>query len=165
MMESKAMRGLVRRIAVASLLVVLAGSVAVAGQETGAPVAPDVAAANFYRWYLKELAENHDPIGQDQKFLAPYVSASLLRAIEKMRKSPEGMDADYFLKAQDYLDGWVHHVSTSGTKLQTGYATTVVMLGEKSEEQRRLLVTMVKESGVWKVRRVQRLAEAARMRS
>jgi hypothetical protein len=152
----------VRMVSIVFLLVFLGCSAAVAWQEAAIATAkPDVAAATFYEWYLNELAQNHDPLSGDKKCLVPYVSAPLLRQITRMMHSPDGMEADYFIQAQDYLDGWLHHVSTSDTKVQAGVATTVVTLGEKPQEQYRLSVTLAKEAGVWKIRRVKRLPAVA----
>jgi Protein of unknown function (DUF3828) len=152
----------VRTVSIIFLFVLLGCTEAVAGQEAAiATSKPDVAAATFYKWYLNELAQNHDPLSGGTKCLAPYVSASLLRQITRMMHSPDGMEADYFIQAQDYLDGWLHHVSTSDTKVQAGVATTIVTLGEKPEEQYRLFVTLVREAGVWKIRRVKRVPAIA----
>jgi hypothetical protein len=149
----------VRTTSIVSLVVFLSCSVAVAGQTAILVTAkPDVAAATFYKWYLSELAQNHDPLSGDKKSLVPYVSASLLRQITRMMHSPDGMEADYFIQAQDYLDGWLQHVSTSDTRRQAGVATTIVTLGEKPEDQHRLSVTLLKEAGVWKIVRVKRLS-------
>jgi hypothetical protein len=148
----------VRTISIGLLLVFLGCCVAAVGQEAAsATVKPDVAAAAFYKWYLNQLEENHDPLRGDQKSLVPYVSASLLREITLKMQSPDGMDADYFIQAQDYLDDWLEHISTSDTRVQAGVATTVVSLGERPERRYRLSVTLVKEAGVWKIRRVKRL--------
>jgi hypothetical protein len=151
----------VRTTSIVSLVVFLSCSV-VAGQTAIHVTAkPDVAAATFYKWYLSELAQNHDPLSGDKKSLVPYVSASLLRQITRMMHSPDGMEADYFIQAQDYLDGWLQHVSTSDTRRQAGVATTIVTLGEKPEDQHRLSVTLLKEAGMWKILCVKRLSADA----
>src|SRR5580704_8317338 len=147
-----------RTVSIVFMLAFLGGSKAVLGQEaTTATVKPDVAASVFYNWYLNELDEHRDPLSGDQKTLVPYVTASLLHEITRTMESPGGIDADYFIQAQDYLDDWVQHISTSDTRLQPGFATTIVTLGGRPKAQYRLSVTLQKESGVWKIRRVKRL--------
>lgn len=151
-----------RTILMVFLLGVMGGSVAVLGQDASAATAkPDAAAAAFYKWYLNELDEHRDPSSGDQKALVPYVTTSLLHEIKRTMESPDGLDADYFIQAQDYLDDWVQHVSTSDTKLQPGFTTTIVTLGDSPKAPYRLLVTLQKESGMWKIRRVKRLPVVA----
>ena len=153
-------RGFLRTIAIAGMLAVLLGPVLAMGQGTAA-VKPDAVAIKFYKWYLLEMKANHDPVSGDRKALAAYVSAPLLHEIEVRMKSPDGLDADYFIQAQDYLDDWVSSVSAKTTNMQSSTATTVVTLGGKPESLYRLSVTWVKESGDWKIRRVKRLASPA----
>ena len=87
----------------------------------------------------------------------PYVSPSLLRELKRIMQSPNGMETDYFLQAQDYLEDWPTRISISDTKVQSGIATTVVTLGENPAAPYRLTVTLQQEAGGWKIRRVKGL--------
>ncbi|HXC96737.1 MAG TPA: DUF3828 domain-containing protein [Edaphobacter sp.] len=146
----------VRLISIGFLFLALGGAKLLVADP--APAAkPGVVAAEFYKWYLHELEQNHDPISKNERSLSPYVSASLLRELKRMMQSPNGIGADYFLQAQDYLDDWPTHISVGDTKIQSGIATTVVTLGESPANPYRLAVTLQQEGGSWKIRRVKRL--------
>lgn len=147
----------VRLIAFAFLLPVLWGLKPAVASDATPPAKPATVVAEFYKWYLNELVQNHDPLSRNKQSLTPYVSASLLRELTRMMQSPDGLEADYFLQAQDYLDDWPSHIATSNTRVQSGIATTVVTLGENPAAPYRLSVTLQQESGVWKIRRVKRI--------
>jgi hypothetical protein len=117
---------------------------------------PDAAARSFYAWYLQQIAGNRDPLTARDPQLRTYVSAPLLREIRQRIASPDGLDADYFIRAQDYLDEWLGKIATSDTHVQGTTATTIVTLGDTPESRHRLTVRLVREAGVWKIRRVQR---------
>ena len=89
---------------------------------------PDAVTKSFYTWYLQQIAGNHDPLTTRDPQLRTYVSAPLLREIRQRMASPEGLDADYFIQAQDYLDQWLGKIATSETHVRGATAMTVVTL-------------------------------------
>jgi hypothetical protein len=109
----------------------------------------------LYEWYLKELAADKDPVGDERAALSEHVSARLLQQIERKRRSPDGMEADYFIQAQDYLDDWLGQVTVKAGKINKSTAKVDATLGEKPDDMRTLRVTLVFESGVWKISHVQ----------
>jgi hypothetical protein len=116
--------------------------------------------ATFYEAYLQALAQNRDPFTQDKAFVKRYVAASLIEEIDKQIKSPDGLEADYFLQTQDFMDEWKGHISVSEAAgvVKAGVAVTVVTLGTKATAEYRLKVTLKKETEVWKISHVQRLS-------
>jgi Protein of unknown function (DUF3828) len=138
------------------------GAIALAQGTSGPPAEqPDTTVAAFYKWYLHEMSLNHTPVTDNSKKLGIYASAALLREINRRMNSPNGMDADYFIQAQDYLDDWLDNIQTSDTKVQVASATTVVTLGKKPDNIYRLAVGLVRETGTWKIRSVRRLPSPA----
>ena len=120
-------------------------------------VAPDKVAHDFYAWYLGELAGDRDPITLKAPLLRQYVAPALLAEIDKKMHSADGMEADYFLKTQDYLEEWVGHVSVAGPKTSGASATTLVTLGPDAAgkgEVWKLRVTLAKDGAAWKIRAV-----------
>lgn len=119
------------------------------------PVQEPAAVANeFYGWYLKALAADQVPLTAERSKLAVYVSKDLITEIERQIKSADGIGEDYFLKSQDYLDEWQSARHTSGP-IQRGSASIVKMtLGSNRETMRTLRLTMIREDGAWKIRRV-----------
>jgi hypothetical protein len=57
---------------------------------------PQASLTAFYHWYLDELAKSRDPLHDDRAKIEVYVSRGLLREIEQLSKSAEGLDEDYF---------------------------------------------------------------------
>ena len=117
-----------------------------------APVA-DVA-GDFYAWYLAELKSNRDPLNDDPTALSTKVSKALVREIQRRMASPDGLDADYFLQAQDYYDDWLDHVTAQAVRVSRSSATLHVDLGANPSTRHRLIVTLIREDARWKIRRV-----------
>ncbi len=119
---------------------------------------PDKVAHDFYAWYLGQLAKNQDPITVKAPQLKDYVSPALLAEIDKKMKSADGMDADYFLKTQDYLDGWLANVAVGPAKVAGASATALVTLGAPGgakDEIWKLRVTLTSGADKhWKIRSV-----------
>ena len=135
-----------------------AGPSAAASRAQASDQAPDKVAHDFYAWYLGQLAKNQDPITLKAPPLQDYVSPALLADIDRQMNSADGMDADYFLKTQDYLDGWLAHVAVGPAKVAGRSATALVTLGAPTaakDEIWRLRVTLaLGVDGHWKIRSV-----------
>lgn len=131
---------------------------AAASRSQAADQSPDKAAHDFYAWYLGQLAKNADPISLKAPQLKDYVSAALLAEIDRKMKSADGMDADYFLKTQDYLDGWLANVAVAPAKVAGQSATVLVTLGAPGgakDELWKLRVTLALGADKhWKIRSV-----------
>jgi hypothetical protein len=116
--------------------------------------APDATVAGFYGWYLRDLNAGRNPI-RDQKTLSVYVSKALIRRIEREMRSPNGLDQDYFIKAQDYMGDWVGHITIGQAMVRADTAQVDVNLGVATETKKHLQLALVKEDGTWKISRVQ----------
>jgi hypothetical protein len=115
---------------------------------------PAAAAEDFYRWYLQQIAAQHDPLHDDRAELQRHVAARLLRELDEKSASEDGLDADYFLQAQDFMEGWANHVAAVGLPSKGKTAAAQVSLGDSAQDLRRLRVTLVNEGGVRRIRRV-----------
>ncbi len=129
-----------------------------ASATSAAAQSPDQVAHDFYAWYLGQLARNQDPVTLKAPPLKDYVSDALLAEIDRQLKSADGMDADYFLKTQDYLDGWLSHVAVGPAKVTGPSATALVTLGAPGgakDELWKLRVTLALGADRhWKIRSV-----------
>lgn len=119
-------------------------------------LAPEASVSAFYKWYLKSMAANKNPLIDDRANLGKYVSSALIKEIDKQMHSPEGLDADYFIQAQDYLDDWESNIVMSKTEIKGKSASMLVTLGATKESRYRLALTLVKEGDVWKIRKIRR---------
>jgi hypothetical protein len=115
---------------------------------------PQEAAPAFYRWYLTELANHRDPLSQDRGKIESYVTKTLLQEIDRRINSPDGLDEDYFIRAQDYLDDWMKEIVVSDVRIQGQNASEIVTLGATKESRHRLALKLVNEGGSWKISKV-----------
>jgi len=125
-------------------------------RSTAKSSAPADVVHKFYEWYLQSLANHRDPMTQDRANIKTYVSAALIREIDRLSKTEDGLDADYFLKAQDFEDNWKTNIVVTPAKAQAGESAFVVLLG-KGAEARKLMVHLRNEASSWKISKVDSL--------
>lgn len=112
---------------------------------------PEVVVSNFYKWYLHNLKANKDPFTELQETVKKYVSRPLRDRITKQINSPDGLDADYFLKAQDWLDDWEKTITTTGVSRTKSDVVVNVTMGGAKDTRHRLTVKLRQEDGIWKI--------------
>jgi hypothetical protein len=115
---------------------------------------PEDCIRNFYRWYVTNLVANRDPMKQRGE-LKRYATERLLKEIDKMEKSPDGLDGDYFVDAQDFDPLWAKRISISDVQTRGDKSKARVLLDGSKGMQKKLLVHLVKDGGTWKVDKVQ----------
>ena len=98
----------------------------------------------FYGGYLNAIAQDKDPLTQDAGRMKKYVAVSFLAEINRRMKSPDGLEADPFLHAQDFAADWKDHISVVPGATPS---TVVVSLGGK-ESLNKLKMELRKEAGV-----------------
>jgi len=124
-----------------------------AGPSVASGADPSDAIRNFYRWYVTELIANRNPI-ENGKEMKRFATERLLKEIDRMKKGPDGLNGDYFVDAQDFDDLWAKNITVSDVKLSGTKASAEVLLAGKGEMRRRLHVSLVKDSSIWKVDKV-----------
>ncbi len=115
---------------------------------------PEDCIRNFYHWYVTNLVANRDPMKQ-RKEIRRYASERLLKQIDKMVKGPDGLDGDYFVDAQDFDPLWAKNIVISAVQTQGDRSNAHVLLEGARGMRKKLIVHLVKESGTWKVDKVQ----------
>lgn len=118
---------------------------------------PEAVATEFYSWYLKTIVDHRDPMTDYPNELAAFVSKPLIAEVRSAMGKEGGLEADYFIQAQDYLDDWPTNVRATRSKIQGNTAKLELMLGASRETQQRLAVTMAREKRNWKIRNVRPL--------
>ena len=96
-------------------LILLANSLNSPAQEAATPEATVRA---FYGWYLHSLNQSQDPLKKPQAELSKFVTQRLIRSLNRALKRPDGIDADYFIDAQDWDEAWERNITTSKATLQ-----------------------------------------------
>ena len=117
---------------------------------------PEDTLRSFYKWYLHELNAERSPRWTSAK--VSNVSSTRLRKWFQSKTGRE-WDADYFIDAQDLDKDWETNVAISKPAITGNRADVEVTLGPKTPApnaigQRVLKIKMVKESGGWKIDRV-----------
>jgi Protein of unknown function (DUF3828) len=112
---------------------------------------PQTTLVAFYHWYLDAFARQGNPLEDDRARMESYVTKGLLQEIDKRIQSPDGLDEDYFIRAQDYFNDWATDIVVSDVRINRGTASALVTLGRTRESRHRLKVTLVKEGRIWKI--------------
>ncbi|KQZ80073.1 hypothetical protein ASD55_05175 [Rhodanobacter sp. Root561] len=115
--------------------------------------APAVRVQAFYQWYLGELSRDQNPLDEDNT-MDRYVSKALVSEIRKQANSPDGLEQDYFIEAQDILEDWPNHVAVTDEKVDGKTATVRVVLGTIGATGHELKISLVKLGNCWKIRTV-----------
>jgi hypothetical protein len=116
------------------------------------PRTPEATVRRFYQWYVHALNQNVEPLEKHQAEMGKFVTARLMGSLTRALKRPDGIDADYFLDAQDWDEMWEHNISTSKARIQGERATINVTLnGNASFGNHKLRVRLRKEGGAWKI--------------
>lgn len=118
---------------------------------------PEVAAKDFYTWYLTELNAERYPIRQAKRQMLGKISTRLGGWIYS--KSYQEYGADYFLDAQDWDENWVKGISTSKAVVKGNTATVKVTFAVPKGTYsgfgtRTLPIGLVNESGTWRIDKV-----------
>ena len=131
---------------------------------------PGVVIEEFYKWYIHSVSHQIDPLKAGKPTLKEYVTPRLILKIEKIARemATEGYDSDYFLEAQgrypdspDLEDAWVKNISVSNIVVKGATATAVISFGDNGKLARER-ITLVQESGVWKIDNVKAIYPQSR---
>ena len=80
-----------------------------------------------------------------------------MRSLNRALKRDTGINADFFIDAQDSDEGWEKNISVSKARIQGMRATVIVtlkggtMLADQKTFDNKLKVGLRKEGGVWKI--------------
>ena len=118
---------------------------------------PEATVRAFYAWYLHAVNQNEDPLQKNQAELSKYITRRLMRSLNRALKRDTGINADFFIDAQDSDEGWEKNISVSKARIQGMRATVIVtlkggtMLADNKTFDKKLKVGLRKEGGVWKI--------------
>jgi len=112
---------------------------------------PEDIARGFYSWYLHQLTlENANPLKQKTtalKYLTPQLYTNAPRLIRRM-------DADIFICAQDWDNGWEKNFSVSTPQIKNASATTTVTLPSGETDRIKIDLTLLKTAAGWRINKV-----------
>jgi len=98
------------------------------------------------------LNAQRNPTDEKAK-MRTFISARLAKWIRS--KAYEEYDADYFIDAQDYGEGWENNIQISKVVVKGNTASLRVTLVDKGPMGNKILdLKLLKESGAWKIDRV-----------
>jgi hypothetical protein len=124
--------------------------------------APDAVATEFYGWYLATLSADQDPLSDRYDTFTRYVARELAARLVERLKGGKLPQRDYFTQSASYRPAWQRSVRAATMRQRPGAADVLVTLGDGIEESRGesggprqvLVLSMVLENGVWKIRQV-----------
>ena len=134
-------------------LLVVIGALALIAMPARAqqPSKPEDVTRGFYSWYLHQLTlENSNPLKQKTtmlKYLTPQLYANAPRLIRRM-------DADIFICAQDWDNGWEKNFSVSTPQLKNSSATERVTLPSGETDKIKIDLTLIKTASGWRINKV-----------
>lgn len=112
---------------------------------------PEDVVRGFYSWYLHELTiENSNPLKQKTtalKYMTPQLYANAPRLIRRE-------DADIFICAQDWDNGWEKNFSLTTPQIKSNTATTTVTLPSGETDKIKIDVTLIKTAAGWRINKV-----------
>ena len=112
---------------------------------------PEDVTRGFYSWYLHQLTlENMNPLKQKAtalKYLTPQLYANAPRLIRRM-------DADIFICAQDWDNGWEKNFSVSTPQIKNSSATATVTLPSGETDRIKIDLTLIKTASGWRTNKV-----------
>ena len=112
---------------------------------------PEEVTRGFYSWYLHQLTlDNAEPLKQKTtalKYLTPQLYANAPRLTRRM-------DADIFICAQDWDNGWEKNFTVSTPEVKNTSATTTVTLPSGETDKIRINVTLLKTAAGWRINKV-----------
>jgi hypothetical protein len=112
---------------------------------------PEDVARGFYSWYLHQLnRENVEPLKQKTtalKYLTPQLYANAPRLIRRM-------DADIFICAQDWDQGWEKNFTVSTPQITNSSATETVTLPSGDTDKIQINLTLIKTASGWRINKV-----------
>jgi hypothetical protein len=112
---------------------------------------PQDVARGFYSWYLHQLTlENVEPLKQKTtalKYLTPQLYRNAPRLIRRM-------NADIFICAQDWDNGWEKNFSVSTPQIKNKSATATVTLPSGETDRIKIDLTMIKTASGWRINKV-----------
>src|SRR4029078_6726969 len=135
-----------------SLLVVIAAAlfISMPARAQQSP-SPEDTARGFYTWYLHQLTlENSNPLKQKTtalKYLTPQLYANAPRLIRRM-------DADIFICAQDWDNGWEKNFRVDAPQIKNNTATTTVILPSGETDKITINVTLLKTASGWRINKL-----------
>ena len=125
-------------------------ALSIPAQTLQTPTPQDVA-RGFYSWYLHQLTlENVEPLKQKTtalKYLTPQLYTNAPRLIRRM-------NADIFICAQDWDNGWEKNFSVSTPLIKNNSATATVTLPSGETDRIKIDLTMIKTASGWRINKV-----------
>lgn len=118
---------------------------------TQQPPTPQDVARGFYSWYLHQLTlENMNPLKQKTtalKYLTPQLYTNAPRLIRRM-------DADIFICAQDWDNGWEKNFSVSLPQIKNNSTTATVTLPSGETDRIKIDLTLIRTASGWRINKV-----------
>lgn len=112
---------------------------------------PKEVTASFYKWYVDEYLADHAPVEDNAPDLMRYVSEKAITKITSIMQSPDGLEADYFLKTQDSSESWKGNITVVEQSITETTALEKVTVGLDYLDRTEVQVALEKELDGWHI--------------
>jgi hypothetical protein len=132
--------------------------VAHAADASGPGSTPSSMVALFYASYLSQPKTDANPFSDKNSYFRKYMSGALIA-----EGSHDGAhEADYFTKSPDHTvnPDWKNKYTIDELSNDGATAKEVLTLGAATASARVLTITVVKEGGTWRIRKVESRADS-----
>ncbi|CAN5457221.1 hypothetical protein BH10ACI3_BH10ACI3_28220 [soil metagenome] len=115
---------------------------------------PEIKVKGFYSWYLKSIVKDAT---EKKTFTKSYFSRRF--SLWYFSKAGQNADYDVFLDGQEWSDAWEDNMNIGTANIKGNKAVLKVILSSPPPEDllKTLRISLVKESGIWKIDRVKSL--------
>lgn len=131
------------------------------GQAMASEPAPKEVTTSFYKWYVDEYLADHTPVEDNAPDLMRYVSEKAITKITDIMQSPDGLEADYFLKTQENGESWKGNITVVEQSLTETTALEKVTVGLDYLDRTEVQVALEKEMDGWHIVSVTDLSHRA----
>jgi Protein of unknown function (DUF3828) len=113
---------------------------------------PEERVKSFYSWYMKVINVENGP-DHNKTVMRSHLSARLGKWFYS--KAGQDLEYDYFIQSQEWSEEWADHITFGkGTTKGTTAVVNLVLGSTDGDSDTPLRISLVKESGVWKIDRV-----------
>ena len=119
---------------------------------------PEDTIREFYRWYVKALVAEANPLDQKAK-MKQFATARLRNEIERLSTVDSDMDGgglsyDPIILGQDFDKDWATNITVREVKVKGDSAEATVELRGREIAYHKLNIALLREDGAWKVDKI-----------
>lgn len=138
-----------RRVTSVALFTIGVLLVDACGLRNGGETSPSRTTRDFYAWYLTELFDHRNPMTDPS--IRRYITEELVSSLNSRAPQAEPLNADYFLRVQDWPDDWRSHIEPVIVAHSSDSATVRLTLGDAASLRNTVVVRLRRGDDGWRI--------------